>query len=247
MRAMILAAGLGTRLRPLTGSLPKAMVEIDGKPLIQIVIERLKQAGFREIIINLHHFPEKIMGFLNENQFFGLPIRDSAEEELLDTGGGIKKAIQSFGLSDQPLLVHNVDILCNFDLSSIYKFAVNSDYDAVVAVNSRQTSRYLLFDENNLLAGWLNKKTGERIEVEGKSAVKEMAYSGIQLIKPSVFKKFPPENKFSIIDFYLNAAQEIKIMGLEMKNQVWFDIGKSVNDIKEAEKILRLINSTKIM
>ena len=157
MKAMIFAAGLGTRLKPLTDHMPKALVPVAGKPMLEHVIEKLKATGFDEIVINVHHFAQQIIDFLKANNNFGIKIWISDEtEELLDTGGGIKKTAHFF---DEPFLVHNADILSNVDLKALYDYHLTSGNDATLLVSSRKTVRYLLFDDANRLCGWINKET----------------------------------------------------------------------------------------
>lgn len=186
---MIFAAGLGTRLRPLTDHTPKALVSVAGKPMLERVILRLKEAGFNDITVNIHHFGEQIIGFLRANNNFGVTIHISDEREmLLDTGGGIKKA-RPFLDGDEPFLVHNADILSDIDLAEFYRHHRESDAEATLLVSRRQTSRYLLLDDANRLHGWINKSTGET-KPEGFSfregRYKEMAFGGIHVISPSL-------------------------------------------------------------
>lgn len=161
MRAMIFAAGLGTRLKPLTDTMPKAIVPVAGKPMLEHVITKLKSSGFDDIIINIHHFGEQIIDFLQANNNFGVNIRISDEREmLLDTGGGIKRALELFP-TDEPVLIHNVDILSDVDLNALYGFHLRSGNDATLMVSERKTSRYLIFDKEDRLCGWINKGSGE--------------------------------------------------------------------------------------
>ncbi|MDD3541727.1 MAG: sugar phosphate nucleotidyltransferase, partial [Petrimonas sp.] len=161
MKAMIFAAGLGTRLKPLTDTMPKALVPVAGKPLLWHTIQKLKAAGFDEIIINVHHFAGQIRQYIQDNNRFGIRIEFSDETQaLLDTGGGIKKASWFFD-DEKPFLIHNVDILSDIDLQNLYHFHTNSNSVATLVVSERKTSRYLLFDKNNHLAGWINEKSGE--------------------------------------------------------------------------------------
>lgn len=188
---MIFAAGLGTRLRPLTDHTPKALVSVAGKPMLERVILRLKEAGFNDITVNIHHFGEQIIGFLRANNNFGVTIHISDEREmLLDTGGGIKKA-RPFLDGDEPFLVHNADILSDINLAEFYRHHRESDAEATLLVSRRQTSRYLLLDDANRLHGWINKSTGET-KPEGFSfregRYKEMAFGGIHVISPSLFR-----------------------------------------------------------
>ena len=156
---MIFAAGLGTRLKPLTDHMPKALVPVAGKPMLEHVILKLIAAGFNEIVINVHHFANQIIEFLKEKENFGITIHISDETDcLLDTGGGIKKAA-SFFTDGEPFLVHNVDILSNTDLKSLYDYHINSNNDATLLVSSRKTVRYLLFNAQQDLCGWINKDT----------------------------------------------------------------------------------------
>lgn len=161
MKAMVFAAGMGTRLRPLTDSMPKALVPVAGKPLLQHTIEKLKASGFNEIIINVHHFADRVIDFVRANDDFGIRIEFSDEsEKLLDTGGGIKLASWFFD-DGQPFLIHNVDILSNIDLTKLVKHYRDSNSVATLVCSERETSRYLLFDGSNRLQAWVNEKTGE--------------------------------------------------------------------------------------
>src|SRR5664280_1226211 len=166
MKAMIFAAGLGTRLKPVTDNLPKALVPIAGKPLLEHVILKLKSAGFDEIIVNIHHFPDQIIDFLKANNNFSIRIEVSDERNLLlDTGGGIRRAAWFFD-DEKPFLVHNVDILSNVDLKELYQQHLRSNSLATLVVSKRDTFRYLLFNDDNRLCGWINEKTGETKPLE---------------------------------------------------------------------------------
>lgn len=232
MKAMIFAAGLGTRLRPLTDHTPKALVPVAGTPMLERVIRRLKVAGFDDITVNVHHFGEQIIGFLRANNNFGITIHISDERDrLLDTGGGILKARQWLD-GDEPFLVHNADILCDVDLAKFYKCHKEGSAEATLLVSERQTSRYLLLDDDNLLHGWINKSTGET-KPEGfgyqEGAYKEMAFGGIHVISPSLFRHMESEawtGKFSIIPFYLSVCKAVRIQGYPLQKCNWFDIGK---------------------
>ena len=159
---MIFAAGLGSRLKPLTDSMPKALVPIAGRPMLEHVILKLKASGFTEIVINIHHFGEQILDFLKANDNFGLTIHISDErEQLLDTGGGVRKACTFFEHSDEPFLVHNVDILSDVDLKELYDYHLQNGSVATLLASRRKTSRYLLFDTDRRLCGWINKDTGQ--------------------------------------------------------------------------------------
>lgn len=241
MKAMIFAAGLGTRLKPLTDTVPKAMVKVGNKPILQYIIEKLKVSGFEEIIINVHHFADQIIDFVRANSSFDIRIEFSDERELLlDTGGGIKKASWFFD-DGKPFLVHNVDILSNIDLKELYNKHLENRAIATLVVKNRETSRYLIFDENKHLKGWINKKTGEIKSPVSNSNFcncRELAFSGIHVINPSVFplmRKF--SEKFSVIDFYLSICNKEKVFGTEPENFSLIDVGK-IDLLDEAEKFL---------
>ena len=240
MKAMIFAAGLGTRLKPMTDFLPKALVPIAGKPLLEHVILKLKNAGFDEIIVNVHHFPDQIIDFLKKNDYFGIRIEVSDERDvLLDTGGGIRKAAWFFD-DGKPFLVHNVDILSNIDLGALYHQHLRTNSLATLVVSQRDTFRYLLFDDNLRLNGWINEKTGEtkpenlkKIEFYNK-----LAFSGIQVLSPKVFDLM--ENlkpKFPIMDFYLSNAASQTISGFIPQDFKMMDVGK-LDVLDEAERFI---------
>lgn len=233
MKAMIFAAGIGSRLRPITDKMPKALVPVGGIPMLQRTLLRLKEAGFDEVTINIHHFGQQIIDFLHINNNFGIVIHISDERnELLDTGGGILKA-KSFLDGDEPFLVHNVDILSNIDLRAVYDEHVASGADATLLVSDRTTTRKLLFDKEMRLHGWLNHTSGE-IKPEGfmynPLHYRELAFEGIHIISPTVFREMddgtPWQGKFSIIPFYLSVCQKLCLRGHELKGITWFDIGK---------------------
>ena len=229
MKAMIFAAGLGTRLKPLTDHMPKALVPVAGKPMLEHVIQKLIAAGCDEIVINVHHFADQIIDFVKTNNNFGITIHISDETDmLLDTGGGIKKASSFF---NEPFLIHNVDILSNVDLKSLYEYHLTSGNDATLLVSPRKTVRYLLFDEGNQLCGWVNKDTLQT-KPEGfvyqPEVQKEYAFSGIHIVSPSLFN-YMGENwtgKFPIMDFYLQTCQEAKLGGYAKEDLQLIDIGK---------------------
>ena len=242
MKAMIFAAGLGTRLKPLTDHMPKALVPVAGKPMLEHVILKLKNAGFNEIVINVHHFANQIIDFLKEKENFGITIHISDETDcLLDTGGGIKKAA-SFFTDGEPFLVHNVDILSNTDLKALYEYHLTSGNDATLLVSPRNTVRYLLFDKGNLLCGWVNKDTMQT-KPEGfiycPEEQREYAFSGIHVISPTLFKYM--ENgwtgKFSIMDFYLQTCKDAQLGGYAKEDLKLIDIGKP-ETLKQAEEFI---------
>ena len=236
MNALIFAAGLGTRLKPLTDTMPKAMVPINGKPLIQILIEKLKAIGTTEIVVNVHHFAQQIIDFINANNSFGINITFSDEtSQLLETGGGLKQAAQLFSNSN-PILVHNVDILSNADLLSLYTQSTST----TLLVSNRKTQRYLLFDGTNRLVGWTNIATGEikspypNIK-ESYPELKKYAFSGIQVFHPSLLPLMSDwHGKFSIIDFYLSICHKTPIFCHFDPQLQLLDVGK-LDTLTQAE------------
>ena len=238
MNALIFAAGLGTRLKPLTDTMPKAMVPVNGKPLVQILIEKLKGIGVTEIVINVHHFAQQIIDFVQANESFGIDIKFSDETDmLLETGGGLKKAARLFS-NDQPILVHNVDILSSADLQSLYHNASTT----TLLVSQRQTQRYLLFDDTNRLIGWTNIATGEYKspypEIKERPA-RGLAFAGIQVFHPSLLPLMDSwEGKFSIIDFYLSVCDKVDIRCHLDPHLKLLDVGK-LDTIAKAEEFLR--------
>ena len=229
MKAMIFAAGLGTRLKPFTDHMPKALVPVAGKPMLEHVILKLKSFGVDELVINVHHFAQQIIDFLKEKDNFGIKIWISDEtDELLETGGGIKKASPFF---NEPFLVHNADILSNVDLKAMYDYHITNRNDATLLVSSRKTVRYLLFDETNRLCGWVNKDTLQT-KPEGfiyqPEVQKEHAFGGIHIISPTLFKYMGDQwtGKFSIMDFYLQTCKEAQLGGYIKEDLQLIDIGK---------------------
>ncbi|CDC55099.1 nucleotidyl transferase [Phocaeicola coprophilus CAG:333] len=242
MKAMIFAAGLGTRLKPLTDHMPKALVPVAGRPMLEHVILKLKAAGFNELVINIHHFGEQILDFLRANQNFGLTIHISDERDcLLDTGGGIRKA-EPFFRGNEPFLVHNVDILSDTDLKALYEYHRQSGNDATLLASRRKTVRYLLFDDEKRLCGWINKDTLQT-KPEGfaynPEHHREYAFSGIHVISPSLFHYMDERwtGKFSIMDFYLQTCREARIGGRLPNTLRLIDIGKP-KTLTQAEKFL---------
>jgi len=224
MKAMLFAAGIGSRLQPLTNQIPKALVEVDGKTMLEHSIRHLVSFGFTEIIINLHHFPDKIKQTLKENDNFGAQISFSRENEaLLDTGGGLKKAAWFFDKGS--FLAYNVDILSNMNLETFIHYHREHNALATLFVRERQSSRYLLFDEKNRLAGWENIKTGEKVITRNTDNYKRLAFSGIHAIHPEVLDDFPTKEVFSIIETYLHLSKQHDIIGFVDNQSYWFDIG----------------------
>lgn len=239
MRAMLFAAGKGTRLRPITDQIPKALVPVAGKPLLAIVIERLRNAGVREIVINIHHFGEQILDYLLNNDF-GVNISVSDEREsLLDTGGGLKKAVSLFSSSNEPILLHNVDILSNADIASLYE--KSSKQAATLLVSSRKTSRYLLFDENNCLRAWQNVTTGEMRSPYADinlGRLRPYAFSGIHCFSPCLFPFMESfAERFSLIDFYLQVCDKVDIKCEVKPDLRMLDVGK-IDTLQRAEDFL---------
>lgn len=238
-QAMIFAAGLGTRLKPITDTTPKALVRVGGRPLIEHVICRLKEAGIERIVVNVHHFASQVVDYLRLNDNFGMDILISDESDmLLDTGGGIKKAAPLF-YPDSPVLIHNVDILSNVDLAVFY--AGHADNDATLLVSERKTKRYLLFDDGMRLVGWTNIETGEvKTPYSGLDvkACRMYAFSGIHVFSPRLFPlmdSFP--DKFGIIDFYLKVCSKANVRGVVKPDLRLLDVGK-LDTLAEAERFI---------
>jgi len=240
LKALIFAAGLGTRLKPLTDSLPKALIPIAGKSLLEHVILKLKAAGFNEIIINVHHFPDQVIDFLQLKNNFDIRIEVSDERNmLLDTGGAVRKAAWFFD-DGMPFLVHNVDILSNVDLNELYDQHLQSGSLATLVVSKRDTFRYLLFNEENRLYGWINEKTGETkpMGITDITQSNKLAFAGIQVLSPGVFDLMENlESKFPIMDFYLSLVQTQIIKGFVPLNFQMMDVGK-LNVLEEAEEFV---------
>ena len=247
MKAMIFAAGLGSRLKPLTDTMPKALVPVAGCPMLEHVILKLKASGFTEIVINIHHFGEQIIDFLKTNNDFGLTIHISDERDrLLDTGGGIRKARLFFENSGEPFLVHNVDILSDMNLKELYDFHMQSGSVATLLASRRTTSRYLLFDTERKLRGWINKDTGQ-VKPEGfhydESPYREYAFSGIHVFSPAVFRLMEAprwEGKFSIMDFYLATCGQTDYSGYLAEKLELIDIGKPETLARAEEFVKKL-------
>jgi len=237
MKAMIFAAGLGTRLNNETLNKPKALVDVGGKTLLHRAIEKLKNEGVSEIVINVHHFSNLVISFLN-NSDFGIKIHISDEtEKLLDTGGGLKKAA-GFLAGEEPILIYNVDIISNLSLQLLLEEHLKSNSLVTLAVRKRETQRYFKFDENKQLAGWINKKTGETkiSRLANFEKAVEMAYSGIHIIQPKIFSLMPETDRFSITDFYLELAKTHSIKGYFDDSELWMDVGKP-EQLEEARRL----------
>ena len=240
LKALLFAAGLGTRLKEQTQNRPKALVELSGKPLLQHAIEHLKHFGIEEITINVFHFAEQIISFLKENNSFGVTIHISDERnELLDTGGGLKNAAP-FLKGNEPILIYNVDVISNLDLNELLKYHQDQKALATLVVRSRETSRYLMFDANLQLTGWKNFSNGEtRISREESfTDSKPLAFSGIHIIQPKLLDLIIEEGKFPIIDLYLRLAGNQSIKAYIDQSDVWMDLGKP-EQLIAAEEIFR--------
>ena len=229
MKGMILAAGLGTRLRPLTDKIPKALVKIGTTTLLEYAIKKLLHYGFNDIIINIHHLPDLIIRYLADNKNFGASVTISDEREiLLDTGGALKKASE-FLKGNEPFLVYNCDIVTDLNLSQLFEYHLKQGGLCTLAVRQRETSRYFLFDNDNNLCGWWNKKTNERkLAVKSGKSLNNYAFSGINVINPEALNLFPDNNVFSLVDFYLKIASDNSIKGFDHSQTSWSDIGSPV-------------------
>lgn len=261
MQSMIFAAGLGTRLKPLTDRIPKALVRVGGKPLIEYVLKNLVAAGSKRIVVNVHHFANQIIEYLQQNDF-GVDIRVSDETEmLLDTGGGIKNAAPFFNTSE-PVLIHNVDILSNVDLRALYDYACEAEteqkVDAVLLVSLRKTKRYLIFNKDMRLVGWTNVDTGEvkspyetlheltfTQPYDNNNVTNEQygytlfAFSGIHVIGNKVFEAMNEcSAKFPIMDFYLQYAKDLHFVGKVKNNLKLMDVGK-LDTLAEADAFVK--------
>lgn len=242
MKAMILAAGKGTRLLPLTLKKPKALIEINGVSLLEICLRKLADEGFKEIVINVHHLGCQIIDFLKIKQNFGLDITISDEsDELLDSGGGILKALPLLG--NEPFLIYNVDVISNISINKFCKTYNESSTSAILAVRNRNSSRRLLADDELRLRGWRNEKTLEIKIQKGFEIIKlqPWAFSGIHIIDPSLFKKSNFKGRFSIIDLYLEAAAENRVILYPHDNDYWFDLGK-IEDLEATEHQLNQLS-----
>jgi len=226
---MIFAAGLGTRLKPLTDSKPKALVTVNNRPMLEWVILRLIKYDIKNIIINVHHFAEQIIDFLRSRENFNIQIEISHESNLLDTGGGLKKA-EWFFEGEKDILVHNCDVFSDVDLKNIYLEHVSKDAAATLCVSKRQTSRYLLFNSDGTLCGW--KSLRENKTLWAKNAVKKtdaFSFNGIHLLSGKLLKKFKAVDKYPIIPEYLRLAGENRICAYDASGDHWADLGKAEN------------------
>ncbi len=240
MRAMVLAAGLGTRLRPLTDDRPKALVEIDGRPLLEIALARLRGFGINDVVINVFHFAEKIVTYLKARDNFGMNIAISHEEVLLDTGGGLKRASYFFlqGGSDEPFLVYNVDVLSSIDLARMVELHRRRDALATLAVQRRDSSRLLLFGDDLQLCG-RQSRGSEPEMVRPASHVQALAFCGIHVISPRLFALMDETGVFPIVPVYLRlSGQGERIVSFSADEYYWRDLGK-LESLAQAARDLR--------
>jgi NDP-sugar pyrophosphorylase family protein len=252
MKAMILAAGLGTRLRPLTDNRSKALVEVAGRTLLEITLSRLRACGVQEVIINVHHFADMVIDYLKANNNFGMRIELSRENVLLDTGGGLKKAawffLEDSSRLDEPFLLHNVDVLSTIDLPRMLQFHTENHALATLAVQDRETSRYLLFDEHLHLCGRRSGRDGKPELVSSSPPLpqlKAFAFSGIHIISPRLLPMLTEDGVFSIIPSYLRlSAQGQNILAFRADQYYWRDLGRPADLTQAAhdlqQKVLHL-------
>ena len=239
MKAMILAAGFGTRLQPFTDAHPKALAIVSGKTILQRNIEYLASFGIQEIIVNVHHFASQIFDLIKAKNGFGSTISFSDErDEVLETGGGIKKAAWFFKEKDEPFVVMNVDVLTDMNLKKMIAQHKKEMPLATLAVSSRNTSRYFLFDELDHLIGWKNEKTGEQRMSRETNKYWQKAFSGIHIISPQIFSLMKLEGKFSMVDVYLELAKTHDITAFDHSNSKFIDVGKPQSILK-AEGIFK--------
>ena len=249
MKAMILAAGMGTRLRPLTDDRPKALVTLAGRTLLQITLERLRSFGVNEVIVNTHHYADMILEYLAANQNFGIRIEVSREEVLLDTGGGLKNAapffLDSNAGSPDPFILHNVDVLSTIDLARMVRFHTDHSALATLAVQPRETSRYLFFDQHGQLCGRRTapNRTAPAAEphdelVRPAAEIHALAFAGIHVLSPQIFAKMQEQGVFSIIDTYLRlAAQNENIVAFHADDSYWRDLGRPESIVEAARDL----------
>ena len=244
MKAMILAAGLGTRLRPMTDDRPKALVEVAGHTLLEITLRRLKKFGIRDVIVNAHHFADLVVDYLKQNDNFDMRVEISREEVLLDTGGGLKKAAWFFleDPSHELFVLHNVDVLSDIDLDRMVKFHRENDALATLAVQKRETSRYLLFDEQNRLCGRRRGREPAPEIVRSSEHLQALAFSGVHVISWRFLEMIEEQGAFSIISSYLRlSGQGEKIAAFRADQYYWRDLGKPENVAQAAQDVERQV------
>jgi mannose-1-phosphate guanylyltransferase len=232
MRAMVLAAGLGTRLRPLTDDRPKALVEVAGHTMLEMTLRRLASFGIREVIVNVHHFADMIDDYLKRNDNFGMRIEISREDVLLDTGGGLKKAAWFFldGGTEGPFILHNVDVISSIDLRQMVKAHQERKALGTLAVQDRETSRYLIFNGQNELCGRQAGRDGPVEMVRSAAKTQSLAFCGIHIISARLLSMMSEDGVFSIITTYLRlTGQEERISAFRADDYYWRDLGKPEN------------------
>jgi len=252
MKAMILAAGLGTRLRPLTDDRPKALVEVAGRTLLEITLRRLRSFGIREVIVNVHHFADQVIDYLQANHSFGMRIEVSREHVLLDTGGGLKKAAWFFQQDsanpedatrkDEAFVLHNVDVLSTIDLHRMLQFHADHQALATLAVQNRDTSRYLLFNDQAQLCGRRSGRDGKSELVVPAASTEPVAFAGIHVVSPRLLSMLTEDGAFSIIPAYLRlAAQGERILAFPADEYYWRDLGRPANIAQAAHDLQQKI------
>ncbi len=247
MRAMILAAGLGTRLRPLTENQPKALVDVGGRTLLEITLARLRSVGISDVIVNTHYFAGMVREYLERNKNFGMNVALSDEEVLLDTGGGLKKAAYFFleqsASSEEPFLLHNVDVISTIDFGQMLQFHTEHHALATLAVQDRKTSRYLLFQQDSELCGRRSASDSSVELVRPSQNVRALAFCGIHVISPRFLSMMTEKDAFSIIASYLRlAALGQKVIGFRADEYYWRDLGTPENVARAAEDLQQRIS-----
>ncbi|NPA36723.1 MAG: nucleotidyltransferase family protein [Chlorobi bacterium] len=238
MNAMIFAAGLGTRLRPLTDTMPKAMVPFMGKPLLWHAIKSVEKAGARKVVVNVHHFADKIIDYLKSEKWNSEIVISDEKDKLLDTGGGIVNALPLFN-PDEPVIIRNADIVTSFELNRLVESHKMNNSDATLLVMHRQSSRYLIFDDDMRMCGWKNVNTGEKIMFSNCTDETDLGFCGIHVINYDYIRAMGDVRKFSIIEGYLSTGKQRLIKGLKLENDIdWFDVG-SVTKLNEAEEFYK--------
>lgn len=238
MKAMILAAGYGTRLKPLTDEIPKALIEINHTPLLELVIKKLVATGVTEIIINIHHHAEQIESFIREKNDFGIRIKLSRESEILGTGGGLKKVAHFFD-DGQPFILHNVDIISTINLAEMYQYHNERNALVTLALKKRETKRFFVIDDNNFICGHedISKKL-RRMKRKPIGKISLMPFCGIHVISPKIFDYFKKAGSFSIVDVYLDLIEKgLPVIGYQADQFYWKDIGK-MEALEEVQKEL---------
>ena len=234
MNAMIFAAGLGTRLQPLTNDKPKALVEFKGKPLLWYAMQNVINAGAERVVVNVHHFAQQVIEYINSNQWNAEVLISNESDLLLDTGGGLVKAKSRF-IPNKPIIIQNADILISTNVKKCISSHLNSGNDATLMVKNRNTSRYLLFNNDYRLIGWENVNSNEIIKVNEESIHHKLGFCGVHVVQPSLIEEMGESRPFSIIKAYLNLADRYKIAGYQIADSdKWFDVG-TVDKLNEAK------------